>query len=149
MNTDVKLNIGVWCSNATQGAILGLMEAVQAAVMPENMSFAKGPDGLVPPEALEDEDHEWWDSEEACELQDELEELLQPHVPAYTYVGSYGDDYGVFPDWCVINEDIHSGDLVQVDAGDQGPEGRAYLSVNDHGNTTLYDAAGRMVWDVV
>ena len=63
------------------------------------------PFGPVPSHALEDEDAEWWHSEDAGYLLEELTDLLNEHAPAFTYFGAHegdGADFGFWIDWDAI-----------------------------------------------
>ena len=84
----------------------------------------------------------------------DLEDLfnaLDGLAPSYCYFGAHegdGSDFGFWPSWESINDDIHDGILGTTDAHKS-----QYIEVNDHGNATLYarDQAGNWieVWAIV
>jgi hypothetical protein len=98
--------------------------------------------------------YEWW--------LEALQDALEERCPAYTQFGALEGDgacFGVWIDWYALECDERDGTVRRVDAGDGFPaldglpDGPQYvLSVTDHGNATLYAAAGtewREVWSVV
>ena len=105
----------------------------------------------IPEDALEDEDNEWWDTEDASFLLNELFDRLEEHAPSYCYFGAHdgdGSDFGFWPLWDSINDEV-----TRVDELPDGPfhpdefdDGwtkdnrvtNGCLLVNDHGNATLY-----------
>ena len=97
----------------------------------------------------EDDDSEWWDSEDAAFLLEHLIETLEEHAPPYAHFGSNeGDasDFGFWPSLDQINEDIRFGDLP---ARSDTDENIGYnISVSDHGNLTLYDG-DKEIWAIV
>jgi len=111
------------------------------------------PFGPIPAHAAEDEDADWWHSEDAGYLLEELQDLLGESAPAYCYFGAHegdGSDFGFWPDWSALDDAVHDGDALKVsDLADvpddwNGP----VLVVNDHGNATLYEA-GAEIWGAV
>jgi hypothetical protein len=55
---------------------------------------------LPPSYAMEDEDSEWWQSEECGYFLEELYDLLDEHAPEGTYFGAHegdGSDFGFWP----------------------------------------------------
>lgn len=118
----------------------------------------------IPHEAWADEDHEWWQSEECSEYLAELFDAMDELAPAYVMFGSRegdGADYGFWP---LVEQALEDHDRVaqlrecgRLGGGlclngeqlgkDEDWEDRAaadgwefVLSVNDHGNATLYRA---------
>lgn len=57
------------------------------------------PFGIIPSYALEDEDSEWWDSEEACWLLEEVIDALNDCAPEGYHFGPHPDDEEVFGYW--------------------------------------------------
>lgn len=92
----------------------------------------------------------------ASSLIDTLYDALQDYTPPYAYCGAHqgdGSDIGVWIDEMLLQEDIHGG--VVLSCGEDVPDfplrsehAYAYV-VNDHGNATLYDFNGMVVWEVV
>lgn len=102
------------------------------------------------------EREDYYNSEDAgCDLET-LFEALNEYSPPFCFFGSHegdGSDYGFWLSPDAIEEAIHDGEIVKVDAGDEWPDGMSadcVLETNDHGNLTLYDArARRELWSVV
>jgi hypothetical protein len=82
-----------------------------------------------------------------AEGMDALSEFAMP----YTYFGTHpgdGADYGFWPDFDTIADDVRAGELMEVsDPCDVPAKGMAVF-VNDHGNTSIY-RDGILIWDVV
>jgi len=57
------------------------------------------PFGLIPSYALEDEDSEWWDSEDACWLLEEVIEALDNCAPEGYFFGAHPGDASDFGYW--------------------------------------------------
>ena len=108
----------------------------------------------IPAYAEEDDDSEWWDSEEAQSKVVECMELLDEVAPDFCYFGSHegdGSDYGFWVDWEGLEMAEHDGDIRRVEAGNGWPDGYRggyLLEVNDHGNTTLR-TKDSIVWELV
>jgi hypothetical protein len=87
------------------------------------------------------------------------EEAFQPYLAPYTsfrsWSGEDGNSFGIQPDLEMLMEDARfQNGVVQIDAGDPVgalPEDIDYIvSVNDHGNVSLYDArTGQELWACV
>jgi len=111
----------------------------------------------IPAEALEDPENDWWGSEEAYWMLEELFEALNEYAPPYVYFGALegdGSDYGFWIDRDAFEEALASGEILKVDElPNSAPEGYEYIAVvNDHGNVTLYcNENGKLeeVWSVV
>ena len=112
----------------------------------------------IPEDALEDQDHDWWDSEEALWMLEEIFDVLNEYAPPYCYFGALegdGSDYGFWVDRYAFEEALENGEVVKVDElPNSAPEGYEYIAViTDHGNITLYhrseDGALHEVWSVV
>lgn len=66
----------------------------------EYCQMLTGPFGIVPSDASLDDTDEWWDSENAGYLLDELFDILNAYAPDGYYFGSHlgdGSDYGYWP----------------------------------------------------
>jgi hypothetical protein len=112
------------------------------------------PFGPIPAHAAEDDEAEWWHSEDAGYLLDELFDLLDENAPAYCVFAAHegdGSDFGFCPDWPALCSDIEDGEVLKVDDLIDVPSDwrGLVLLVNDHGNATLYDEAGAEVWRAV
>ena len=122
----------------------------------------------IPSDALEDDEHSWWDSEDASDLLIEMEDRLDELAPPFCRFGSLDGDGACFGFWPVI-ERIEEGDDVArlteggplgmweyledepvpksktwVDLAEyhlfvNGDEQYRYVAhINDHGNISLY-----------
>lgn len=109
------------------------------------------------------EDPDWTAAETAADLQEEFYSILESYTPDYCYIGSSEGDgacIGVWPvselftsstrdggyDGCITRDE----DLTASQARQAGYSHR--LSVNDHGNATLYRVSGNRwveVWAIV
>lgn len=91
-----------------------------------------------------------YDDETGSELVNDLIDALNEYAPDYCHFGaSEGDgaDFGFWPSIDSLEEDARNEDRVlKVDAGDE-PD--FFMSVNDHGNVTLYRVTLEEVWSVV
>ena len=97
-------------------------------------------------------DRENYDFEEECHVHDLVEALIEElneRAPAHVYFGTLegdGADFGFWPDLdfsrCTIGGYIGVGDWVDIKC-------RAYVSVNDHGNTTVSELRGEQIWSAV
>ena len=112
----------------------------------------------IPEEAVENPESDWWDSEEALWILEELFDVLNEFAPPYCYFGALegdGSDYGFWIDRFSLEEAIANGEVLRMDEiPDSVPEGYEYIAVvTDHGNITLYhrseDGALHEVWSVV
>lgn len=99
-------------------------------------------------DAIED-----FDSDDACELVNELSDALNEYAPAYGYFGAHpgdGADYGFW-----ISESFEEDfDGLKVSDTSEVPEDYCgeVLHINDHGNITLYSCDnGKLteVWSLV
>jgi len=111
----------------------------------------------IPAEALEDEDHIWWQTGEALWMVEELFDVLNEYAPPYVYFGANegdGSDYGFWIDRQVLTEAIENGEVLHVEDLSEVPadyEGLV-LHENDHGNLTLYECTNEdfvEIWSVV
>ena len=117
----------------------------------------------IPAEAWEDEDHGWWQSEEAQEFLGELFDRLDELAPAYVHFGTSDGDGASFGFWPMVSEAVDDSEVANLEncgrlgggtclngerlAEDEDWEDRAaaegwefVLAINDHGNATLYRA---------
>src|SRR5690606_15513977 len=111
----------------------------------------------IPAEALEDEDHIWWQTGEALWMVEELFDVLNEYAPPYVYFGANegdGSDYGFWIDRTALTEAIENGEVLRVEDLSEVPadyEGLV-LHENDHGNLTLYECTSGTfveIWSVV
>jgi len=94
------------------------------------------------------------DKDNAGWICNELFDALDGICPAYVYFGaSEGDgaDYGFWIDHHSLEWDCQDGIVYKADERPGTmPDGVEYaLVVNDHGNMSLYDLAGALIWDCV
>jgi len=93
------------------------------------------------------------DEEALAMLVNELEEAIIDHVgPHYLTFGTNAGDgacFGVWPDWDAIACAVADDELDKVSDASEMKCGRATVVVNDHGNTTYYDANHEVVWECV
>lgn len=88
-------------------------------------------------------------------LQDCIDILNQFAAP-YQYFGSHegdGSDFGFWPDWESIRDEVRFGDLIEVSDPADIPADDGYcVCINDHGNMALYrtdNGVTRIVWECV
>lgn len=88
-----------------------------------------------------------FESELAADMVNELIDQLNEYAPPYCYFGSHegdGSDFGFWPIWDALDE------LPTVEDGDGAKAlGEDCKAVNDHGNLTLYNMNGEVIWDCV
>ena len=142
-----------------QDLIPAFLDAVAEHAPDHYAQLIAGPFGPIPAHALEDDDADWWDSDDAGYLLEELQDLLAEHAPDYCYFGAHegdGSDFGFWIDWERIADDARDEEILLVDdisarGGHLGPA----LVTNDHGNATLYaakdsaDAEDCILWSAV
>lgn len=90
-----------------------------------------------------------YDTEQASELVDELQDALSEHAPPYCWFGSHPDDgadFGYWPSMDAIEELPRISDPNEMPKGGTGED---TLYINDHGNVTVYSADGSIVLEVV
>lgn len=135
-------------------ALLGALRDVDSTAYAQTMVNG----GIIPAHAQEDDDAEWWDSEDASGHVDALFDTLSEYAPPYCYFGSLEGDgacFGWFIAWDSINEAILDGDMLKVSDLSEVPDDwdGEVLHSNDHGNATLYardmDQEFREVWAIV
>lgn len=102
------------------------------------------------------EREDYYASEDAGYDLETLFEALDEFAPPFCFFGAHAGDGADFGFWLsneAIEDAIHDGEIVKVDAGDQWPEGVSadcVLEVNDHGNMTLFDRQSRQeLWSIV
>lgn len=109
------------------------------------------------------EDHDGIDAycenhDDTCETVDWLFDELNNFAPSYCYFGANegdGSDYGFWLSHDSIEDAIHDGVLIEIDAGDDRPkDALEVLEVTDHGNMSLYArntvrSKWREVWAIV
>ena len=87
------------------------------------------------------------ETEDAEYTVNDLFDSLDEFAPAYSYFGSVegdGSDFGFWPSMDCVEE------LPRVECGDDAKElGEDSVSVNDHGNVTLYGGDGKEIWSIV
>jgi hypothetical protein len=95
-----------------------------------------------------------YDSDEACEIVNELQDALDAFAPPYGYFGTHEGDGSDFGYWISSDAIDLTFDGLKVNDTSEVPEEYSgeVLHVNDHGNYTLYAAnKGKLteVWSVV
>ena len=124
-----------------QDLIPAFLDEVRDRAPEHYTQLCASPFGPIPAHAMEDDEAEWWNSEEASYLLEELQDLLSECAPAYCYFGAHegdGSDFGFWPDWSALDDAIHDGDARKVgDLADVPSNWHGtVLLVNDHGNAT-------------
>ena len=113
----------------------------------------------VPKDAQDDDDHDWWDSEDCSYLLNEdVWDAMQEIAPPYCYFGSHPGDGSDFGFW-VCEDFVERPEDYGVRKTDDHPETPSdnddeteYLHVSDHGNAELYAWNGEKfesVWGIV
>src|SRR5690606_12912913 len=86
----------------------------------------------IPESAIEDPDHDWWSSEEALWILEELFDVLNEYAPPYCYFGALegdGSDYGFWIDRYAFEEALENGEIMKVDElPNSAPEGYEYIA---------------------
>jgi hypothetical protein len=107
----------------------------------------------VPEDARDDSQHDWWDSEDASwVVNEDLWTVLNRYCPPYCYWGSTegdGASIGCWVSWDAVREGVHCKEVIQSDEHLDDFDAEYNLVVNDHGNCTLYDVEGHVLWEVV
>lgn len=88
------------------------------------------------------------DSEHASDLLTSVFDALNDCALPYTSFGANegdGSDFGFWPDMDSVNELPRVNDPGEVEQH----KGEDCVFVNDHGNVTVYDADGNVIWDCV
>lgn len=151
--TKVRLGTVIHGTLRTEHLILAFLEELEVLDRDRAHSFW----GRIPAEAFEDLDHEWWSSEEAYWLLEELFDTLNDYALPFTYFGALegdGSDFGFWIDREALKEAIADGEVLRVEDLSEVPsdyEG-LFLVENDRGNLTLYERAGGNlveIWSVV
>jgi len=152
--TKVRLGTVIHGTLRTEHLILAFLEELEAIDRDRADSFWE----RIPAEAFEDLENEWWSSEEAYWMVEELFDVLNEFAPPYCYFGALegdGSDFGFWIDRYAFEEAVENGEILRVsELPDNAPEGYEYIAVvTDHGNVTLYhrNAHGELeeVWSVV
>ena len=151
--TRVRLGTVIHGTLRTEHLILAFLEELEAIDRDRADSFWE----RIPAEAFEDLENEWWSSEEAYWILEELFDVLNEFAPPFTYFGALegdGSDFGFWIDRFSLEEAIADGEVLRVEDLSEVPadyEG-LLLVENDHGNLTLYERAGgnlSEIWSVV
>lgn len=151
--TKVRLGSVIHGTLRTEHLIMAFLEELEAIDRDKTDSFW----GRIPAEAFEDLEDDWWSSEEAYWLLEELFDTLNEFAPPFTYFGALegdGSDFGFWIDREALEEAITDGEVLRVEDLSEVPsdyEGMV-LHENDHGNLTLYERAGGNfveIWSVV
>ena len=109
-------------------------------------------------EIPEDPDSDWWDSDEASWMLEELFDVLSEYAPPFVYFGANegdGSDYGFWIDHHSLQDAIAEGEVLYVEDLSEVPEDYQglVLEENDHGNRTLWSfstkEAPEELWAVV
>lgn len=130
-----------------QDLIPAFLDAISEYAPAEYEQIMATPFSMPPAYAMEDEDSEWWDSEEAYEFCYDLMDILSTYSPPYAYFGAHpgdGSDFGFWP----LEEALE--ELPKISCTSQVEDmNEDCLYVNDHGNITVYAADGSIIWDCV
>ena len=92
------------------------------------------------------------DSEEAQWLMQELFDELDNHAPLHMRFGSHDGDGADFGFWPTDFDDCHR---ITIDQGKNGDhtfvdtECNLLVETNDHGNMTVKELGGKIIWDCV
>ena len=92
-----------------QDLIPAFLDAVRGIAPAEYEAYMAMPFGPAPAHALEDDDAEWWGSDDALYLFNDLMETLDQHAPDGYYFGTHpgdGSDFGYWPEEDWQEEDI-------------------------------------------
>lgn len=101
-----------------------------------------------------DDDGNLIDEEQAIELLQEIEDMLQTFAPAYGHFGAHfgdGADFGFWVDVDDVKEQVDFVSSREQEYPADDYEGE-WLHVNDHGNCTLYVRANGQdteIWSIV
>lgn len=90
----------------TQDLLPAFLEALNEVAPAHYEQLLVLPFGSIPAHAQEDEDSEWWDSEDAGWKLAELVDLLDEHAPEGTYFGAHEGDGACFGFWMVEEEQV-------------------------------------------
>ena len=85
-------------------------------------------------------------------LVSELVEALQEYCPPFVYFGAHpgdGADFGFWPDWDALEEEMRYAEDTDDDDTKYLPDSSVLVEVNDHGNVTVFDMDGNVLWSVV
>ena len=114
----------------------------------------------IPDTAWDDDDDDYWQSDDAAWVLDQLFDDLSGYAPVYGYFGSHegdGADYGFWLSHDAIDDAVRDGEALKVSDTVDVPDdyfGEVF-HVNDHGNITLYvkdneeSDSLREIWAVV
>src|SRR5690606_28187904 len=132
---------GTW---RTEHWILAFLEELEAIDRDRADSFWE----RIPAEAFEDLENDWWDSEEAQWILEELFDVLNEFAPPYCYFGANegdGSDFGFWIDRFSLEEAIENGEVLKVDEiPNSVPEGYEYIAVvTDHENRSEERRVGK------
>lgn len=72
----------------TQDLIPAFLDTLAELAPAHHAALCAQPFGPVPSYALEDEDADWWHSEDASYLLEELTDLLSEHAPEFCFFGA-------------------------------------------------------------
>lgn len=136
-------------------ALDDLKEAESLSDTPNKERFARL-DSLLGDIEGRMEQEDYYASEDAGFDLEALFEALDEFAPPFCHFGAHegdGADYGFWVSHEAIEDAVHDGEIVKVDAGDEWPEDMSadyVLEVNDHGNTTLFERKSRQeLWSIV
>jgi len=93
-----------------------------------------------------------FDTEDASYILDELFNKLDEHAPPHMYFGALEGDGADFGWWSRDFDDCHT---IPIEQGKNGEgtfvdtECNLYVEINDHGNTTVKELGGNIIWDCV
>ena len=80
------------------------LDAVEQFAPAHHEALMVQPFSFIPDYVQDEEDSEWWDSDEAAEKLEQLTEILQENAPEGTYFGAHEGDGSEFGFWPLNDE---------------------------------------------
>ena len=124
---------------------LSIMEMSETGVklLGEVEQFLVAPNGSLPD----------WESEKAEFLLEELFDALNEYAPPHMRFGSHDYDGADFGWWPTDFDGCHKVSIIDQGKNGEGTfidtECHLYVEINDHGNTTVKELGGEIIWDCV
>lgn len=97
----------------------------------------------------QDNDNGYYESDDCNWDLEELFDALNEFAPPYCYFGAHegnGSDYGFWVSVDMVNDDLRNNTIINVDSEEMPDH---FVSINDHGNMTLYDRNMDVIWSIV
>lgn len=104
---------------------------------------------------LEDRNFVWdgeWDKDEATEIVQTLENVLNEYAPPFVYFGAHPGDgaaFGWWVDFDSMEEAIRNGEETDDSETRFLPDDNVLVHTNDHGNVTVMDMQRNVLWAAV